>query len=99
MTTATGHEGAASQHIIALRSTDRGKTWSKPVRLEPRGGPENSYAVLLKVPGGRVYCFYNHNTDNVREIKTENGGAVLQVRLYDRALPVSEMVGNARSAR
>src|SRR4051812_5822333 len=79
MTTATGHEGASSQHIITLRSTDRGRTWSKPVRLEAPGGPENSYAVLLKVPGGRVYCFYNHNTDNVREIKTENGGAYQRV--------------------
>jgi len=24
--------------------------------------------VLLKVPGGRVYCFYNYNRDNIREV-------------------------------
>ena len=32
-----------------------------------------SYAVLLKVSGGRIYALYNHNTDNVREVKRENG--------------------------
>ncbi|MDH7568615.1 MAG: exo-alpha-sialidase, partial [Armatimonadota bacterium] len=42
--------------------------------VEPSDGPEASYAVLLKVPGGRVYCFYNHNTDNLRELKTVDGG-------------------------
>ncbi|MGV3722047.1 MAG: sialidase family protein, partial [Actinomycetota bacterium] len=69
MTTAQGAEGSATQNVIAMRSTDRGKTWSRPVALEPIGGPEASYAVMLKTPYGRVYCFYNHNTDNVREVK------------------------------
>ncbi len=32
-----------------------------------------------KVPGGRVYCFYNHNTDNVREVKREDGGVYRRV--------------------
>ena len=27
-----------------------------------------SYALLLKIPSGRVYVFYNHNTDNIREV-------------------------------
>ena len=31
--------------------------------------------MLLKVPGGRIYAFYNHNTDRVTEIKREDGGA------------------------
>jgi hypothetical protein len=69
MTTGKGVEGAPGQHVIAVRSTDRGRTWSKPVALEPAAGPETSYGVLLKVPSGRVYCFYNHNTDNIREVK------------------------------
>ncbi|NOZ21301.1 MAG: hypothetical protein GXP25_09450 [Planctomycetes bacterium] len=68
MTTGQGHEGAPGQHVVTTRSTDQGKTWSDPVDVEPAGGPEASYAVLLKVPGGRIYCFYNHNTDNLREV-------------------------------
>jgi hypothetical protein len=55
-----------------MRSTDRGRTWSAPVPVEPGDPRENSYAVLLKVPSGRVYVFYNHNTDNVREILSHN---------------------------
>lgn len=79
MTTAQGAEGSATQNILTTRSTDQGKTWSKPVFVEPAGGPEASYAVLLQVPGGRVYCFYNHNTDNTREIKREDTGVYTRV--------------------
>ena len=63
MTTARGHEGAASQHVITTRSTDQGKTWTPPVDVEPAGQREASYAVLLKTPYGRIYCFYNYNID------------------------------------
>ncbi len=73
VTTGTGHEGAPGQNVATQRSTDQGRTWSEPVLVEPVGGPEASYAVLLKVPGGRVYVFYNHNTDNVREIPLDRG--------------------------
>jgi hypothetical protein len=68
ITTGPGAEGAGGQHVVSLRSTDRGKTWEKAVDIEPNTGPEASYAVLLKVPYGRVYVFYNHNTDNVRQV-------------------------------
>ncbi len=71
ITTGTGLEGEGGQHVISLRSVDQGKTWSKPVDVEPAKGPEASYAVLLKVPSGRVYVFYNHNTDNVRQVKAD----------------------------
>ena len=54
--------------MISSRSTDRGKTWSAARRRRATDGPEASYAVLLKVPSGRVYVFYNHNTDNVRQV-------------------------------
>jgi len=73
LTTGTGHEGAPGQNVATLRSTDQGRTWSELVFVEPLDGPETSYAVLLKVPGGRVYVFYNHNTDNVREIPLDRG--------------------------
>jgi Concanavalin A-like lectin/glucanases superfamily/BNR/Asp-box repeat len=68
MTTGRGKEGQRGQHLVAVRSTDQGRTWSDPVDVEPADGPEASYSVLLKVPGGRVYCFYNYNTDNLREV-------------------------------
>jgi hypothetical protein len=69
MTTGSGHEGQEGQHIITIRSTDFGQSWSEPVNVEPPDGPEASYAVLLKAPNGRIFAFYNHNTDNIRKVK------------------------------
>ena len=68
MTTGPGAEGAGGQHVVSLRSTDLGKTWEKAVDIEPNNGPEASYAVMLKATSGRVYVFYNHNTDNIRQV-------------------------------
>ncbi|MHB8865445.1 MAG: LamG-like jellyroll fold domain-containing protein [Pirellulaceae bacterium] len=79
MTTGPGVEGATGQHVVAMRSTDQGASWSEGVAIEPADGPEASYAVLLKVPGGRIYCFYNHNTDNVREVRREDQGVYRRV--------------------
>lgn len=73
VTTGTGHEGAPGQNVATQRSADQGRTWSEPVFVEPLGGPETSYAVMLKVPSGRIYIFYNHNTDNIREIPMDRG--------------------------
>jgi hypothetical protein len=72
MTTGSGHEGQAGQHIVSTRSLDQGRTWAPLVDVEPRDGVEASYAVVLKVASGRIYAFYNHNTDNVREVKADN---------------------------
>lgn len=66
-TTGKGHEGTPGQHVVTARSEDDGATWSSPVELEPPDGVESSYAVLCKTPSGRIYAFYNHNTDNVRK--------------------------------
>jgi BNR repeat-like domain/Concanavalin A-like lectin/glucanases superfamily len=71
LTTGVGHEGVQGQHVVTLRSTDRGRTWSAPVDVEPADGPEASYAVLLKAPTGRLYAFYNHNSDNLRRVKAD----------------------------
>lgn len=79
MTTGSGKEGDPGQTVVSLRSTDQGRTWSEPLPLEPEGGPEASYAVLLKVSSGRIYAFYNHNSDNVREVKREDGGVFSRV--------------------
>ncbi len=67
-TTCSRTEGEAGQHVACVRSEDNGKSWSAPVALEPASGVEASYAVLLKTPGGRIYAFYNHNTDNVKKV-------------------------------
>ena len=66
MTTGRGAEAPAGNTSSRFASVDQGHMWSDIVPIEPADGPETSYAVLLKVPGGRVYAFYNHNTDRVR---------------------------------
>lgn len=79
ITTGTGVEGATGQHVVSMRSTDQGRTWAPAVDIEPANGPEASYVVLLKIPGGRVYAFYNHNTDRVPEVKREDKGVYKRV--------------------
>ena len=70
-TVGSGREGQQGQHVVTFRSQDQGRTWSEPVPVEPQDGPEASYAVMLKTPRGRVYIFYNHNTDNIRQVKAD----------------------------
>lgn len=83
MTTGTGHEGDPGQHPVTFRSHDQGLTWGEKASLEPTDGPEASYAVLLKVPSGRVYAFYNYNTDRVPEVKTEEGSGIPPFKRVD----------------
>jgi hypothetical protein len=79
ITTGKGLEGASGQHVVSMRSRDQGRSWEQPVDVEPADGPEASYAVLLKVPGGRIYAFYNHNTDRVTEVRREDRGVYQRV--------------------
>ena len=72
LTTGPALEGQPGQHVVTLRSTNQGKTWSGPVDVESADGPAASYAVLLKIPAGRIYVFYNHNTDNIRRVRADN---------------------------
>ena len=78
ITTGPGHEGAGGQHIITQRSLDQGKTWIDRVAVEPSDGPEASYSVLLKTSSGRIFIFYNHNTDNVRQILGADSATVFR---------------------
>lgn len=73
MTTGKGIEGEPGQHVVAVKSFDKGKTWGPIIPIEPADGPESSWAVPLKVPSGRVYCFYTYNGDNLREVITDHG--------------------------
>lgn len=68
MTTGPGVEGQRGQHIVATRSTDRGRTWSPLVDVEPSDGPEASWAMPLIIPSGRLYVFYTYNSENRREV-------------------------------
>jgi hypothetical protein len=81
LTTGSAEEGNPGQHVVTSRSTDQGETWEDLVDVEPSGGPEASYAALLKVPSGRIYCFYNHNTDKLSEVAADDppyAGGVLK---------------------
>ena len=83
MTTGCGAEGEHGQHIVAIRSTDFGKTWLPPVDIEPADGPEASWAMPLITPSGRIYVFYTYNSENMREVIADEefcpGGAYNRV--------------------
>ena len=68
MTTGNGKEGQAGQHIVSTRSSDRGKTWSPLIDIEPDDGPEASWAMPYLTDYGRVYVFYTYNAGNLREV-------------------------------
>lgn len=61
LTTSSGTEYAYMNNIISTKSFDKGKSWTDPVNVEQPGVPQSSWAVPLKVPGGRIYVFYNYN--------------------------------------
>ena len=65
MTTGSKHEGSNGQHVVSLRSTDHGRTWSRPVALEPADGPVASWGMPLVTSFGRIYVFYSYNGDRV----------------------------------
>lgn len=66
MTTGAGKEGQGGQHIVATRSADQGKTWSKLYDIEPSCDVSASWVVPLLTPYGRIYAFYTYNGDRVR---------------------------------
>ncbi|WP_169975642.1 exo-alpha-sialidase [Tautonia rosea] len=72
MTTGEGKEGAVGQHIVATISHDKGRTWSDLIPIEPSDGPEASWVMPLKVPGGRIYAFYTYNSENLREVPSNS---------------------------
>jgi hypothetical protein len=72
MTTGPGVEGEHGQHVVALRSTDRGRTWGEPVDIEPSDGPEASWVMPFATPSGRVYALYTYNAAGMREVLADD---------------------------
>lgn len=72
LTTGSGVEGEPGQHICATISSDKGRTWTPLIDIEPAGGPEASWVMPLIVPSGRVYVFYTYNRDNIRLLENVN---------------------------
>lgn len=73
LTTGKGLEGDRGQHAVSSRSTDQGQSWSPLIDIESADEPESSWVMPLKVPTGRVYAIYNHNTDKLEEVVTDSG--------------------------
>lgn len=73
MTTGQDTEGQPGQHVVSTISRDQGRTWSRPVDVEPARGPEASWAVPYITPYGRIYVFYTYNLHDVRTVP--DGGA------------------------
>jgi hypothetical protein len=73
LTTGRGIEGQNGQHVVATISSDRGKTWSRLIDIEPADGPVASWAMPLVTPSGRVYVFYDYNGDRVDTLGTRKG--------------------------
>jgi len=67
-TTGAGQEGTGGQHIVSTISTDQGKTWSKPVRIEEPTKESASWAMPYKTTYGRVYVFYDYNGDKIHSL-------------------------------
>jgi len=65
LTTGAGREGAGGQHVVSSLSSDRGRTWSPLVAIEPASGPAASWACPLVTRFGRIYAFYTYNGDRV----------------------------------
>ena len=68
LTTGPGKESKQGQHVIASISADRGKTWSKPIDIEPSNpvdGLESSWVVPYVTSYGRIYAFYTFNGDGI----------------------------------
>jgi Concanavalin A-like lectin/glucanases superfamily/BNR repeat-like domain len=76
VTTAGGHEGSGGQHVVSTISSDKGRTWSPPVDIEPATGPEASWVMPFVVPSGRLYAFYTYNSQNIRQVPNCNSPGV-----------------------
>jgi hypothetical protein len=69
LTVAPGGEGSRGQHVVAVRSTDGGKTWGEVINIET-GHDGGGYVMPLVTPSGRIYGFYNPPHGGEKQPKT-----------------------------
>jgi hypothetical protein len=86
LTTGPGHEGEPGQHVVATISSDKGKTWSELIDIEPTTGPEASWVVPFATPKGRIYAFYTYNSENWRTVLQENGKPTKRVDTFGKMM-------------
>jgi len=72
VTTGTGHEGSRGQHVVSIKSFDGGKNWESITPVEDPDCPESSWGIPFTAPSGRVFVFYVHNTDDIRELPADD---------------------------
>ena len=90
MTTSAGTEYAYMNHIISTKSYDQGESWTRPVEVEPPAPPQSAWAVPLKVPGGRIYVFYNYNRDGFTGVEGVMSGPFMFKYSDDHGLSWSD---------
>ena len=67
LTVSESEEGATTQRVIVLRSTDGGHTWTEGAEIEPSAAPESSWGMPRDdATSGALYLFYLYNYQNVR---------------------------------
>ena len=71
-TTGAGEEGTGGQHIVSTVSSDFGKAWTVPVKIEEPHLESASWAMPYVTSFGRVYVFYNYNGDKIHSLGKNN---------------------------
>jgi hypothetical protein len=56
-------EGQPGEHVVSVRSTSKGASWSAPLALESNRSVVNAYSTVVLASFGRVYAVYNANVD------------------------------------
>lgn len=72
-------ETGVTQHVIILRSTDNGETWTEIAEMEPAAGPESSWGMPW-LHNGRLYVLYTYNVNDVRISPFEDVIGVISYR-------------------
>lgn len=74
LTVSGSKEGAPTQQVVILRSSDAGSTWTQTGEMEPVDAPEASWGMpWLSPKTGALYVFYLFNFEDVRQIPGEDG--------------------------
>jgi hypothetical protein len=74
LTHSGAHEGLGSERVLSTVSSDRGRSWTAPVAVEPGQTRQHAYATIFEARGGAaVYTVY---VENVHNITSLDGGHI-----------------------